>query len=133
MLNVNLKPVSIMINFELAVINSLERVFPDSEIKGCFFHLSQNIYRKIQENGLQQRYQEDSDFALKLRMIPALAFVPIDEVVGAFEELSEILPPESRPVANYFEDLYIGRPKRRGRRQPTYAIEMWMAATNLCH
>ena len=63
-------------------------------------------------------------------MIPALAFVPIDEVVGAFEELSEILPPESRPVADYFEDSYIGRPKRRGPRQPTYAIEMWMTATN---
>ena len=124
-LNVSLKPVSIMIDFELAVINSLERVFLDSEIKGCFFHLSQNIYRKIQENGLQQRYQEDSDFTLKLRMIPALAVVPIDEVVGAFEELSKILPPESRTVADYFEDSYIGRPKRSGRRKPAYAIEMW--------
>jgi len=124
-LNVNLKPTSIMIDFELAVINSLERIFPDCEIKGCFFHLSQNIYRKIQENGLQQRYQEDPDFALNLRMIPALAFVPTDEVVGAFEELSDILPQECRPVADYFEDSYIGRPQRRGRRQPTYAIEMW--------
>jgi len=58
-------------------------------------------------------------------MIPALAFVLTDDVAGAFEELSEILPPESRPVADYFEDTYIGRPQRRGRRQPTYAIGMW--------
>lgn len=124
-LNANLKPTSVMIDFEMAVINSLEIVFPESEVKGCFFHLSQNIYRKIQENGLQQRYQEDSNFALKLRMIPALAFVPTDDVVGAFEQLSEILPPESRAVADYFEDAYIGRPQRRGRRQPIFAIEMW--------
>jgi len=124
-LNANLKPASIMVDFEMAVITTLERVFPDSEIKGCFFHLSQNIYRKIQESGLQQRYQEDSDFALKLRMIPALAFVPTVDVVEAFEELSEILPPECRPITDYFEDSYIGRPQRRGRRQSTYALGMW--------
>ena len=124
-LNVNLKPASIMVDFELAVVNSLERVFPDSEIRGCFFHLSQNIYRKNTEHGLKQRYPEDSHFALTLRMIPALAFVPTNDVTGAFEQLSEILHPEMRPVADYFEDTYVGSPRRRGRRQPTFAIGMW--------
>ena len=124
-LNGNLKPATIMVDFELAVINSLESIFPECEIKGCFFHLSQNIYRKIQENGLLKRYQEDCDFALIVRMIPALAFVPADEVIGAFENLSDIIPQELRSVADYFEDFYIGRPQRRGRRQPTFSVTMW--------
>ncbi|XP_059154938.1 uncharacterized protein LOC131940304 [Physella acuta] len=76
LLNTSLQPISIMIDFEMAVIKSVERVFPKCEVKGCFFHLSQNIYRKIQDSGLQQLYQVDSEFALKLRMLPALAFVP---------------------------------------------------------
>ena len=114
-----------MVDFEMAAINSIQKVFPESEIKGCFFHLSQNIYLKIEEYRLQMRYQEDSEWSLQIRMIPALTFVPADDVPDAFEALSKILPPESRPVADYFEDAYFGRPQRRGRRQPTSAIAMW--------
>ena len=58
-------------------------------------------------------------------MLPALAFVPPEDVVGAFEALAELLPQNVIPIADYFEDFYIGRPKRRGRRQATYNIDMW--------
>ncbi|XP_059169402.1 uncharacterized protein LOC131951125 [Physella acuta] len=124
-LNTNLQPISIMIDFEMAVIKSVERVFPECEVKGCFFHLSQNIYRKIQDSGLQQLYQVDSEFALKLRMLPALAFVPIEHMSYAFEKLLEIFPQEAMPIADYFEDYYIGRPQRRGRRQPMFPLDIW--------
>ena len=114
-----------MVDFELAVIKSIEVNFPDSEINGCFFHLSQSVYRKIQECGFQRRYQEDSDFALKLRMLPALAFVPVEEVVDAFEILMDFLPLEISPVAEYFENTYVGRRQRRGRREPIFNIHIW--------
>ena len=45
--NNNLQPKSIMIDFERAMINSIATVFPNAEINGCFFHLSQNIYKKF--------------------------------------------------------------------------------------
>ena len=124
-INENLQPQSIMVDFEKAAINSLQETFPNTDLSGCFYHLSQNVYRKVQSIGLQQRYQEEEELAVMVRMIPALAFVPADDVVNAFEELSRVLPPEVEPLADYFEDNYIGRPQRRGRREPPYPIALW--------
>lgn len=60
-------------------------------------------------------------------MIPALAFLDQGQVIGAFEELIDHpnFPPEALPIANYFEDTYIGRMQRRGRQQPMFAIDFW--------
>ena len=44
-------PSSIMIDFEMAGIKSVGDNFPDTKIKGCFFHFSQAIYRRILEYG----------------------------------------------------------------------------------
>ena len=44
-----LNPAAIMVDFEKAAINALEEIF----IAVCFFHLSQNIYKKIQSVGLK--------------------------------------------------------------------------------
>lgn len=43
----------------------------------------------MQSNGLQVSYQTDIDFALKMRMLAAVAFVPIDHVISYFEHLCE--------------------------------------------
>ena len=58
-------------------------------------------------------------------MIAALAFIPPESVHEAFEELYDIMPEESIPILDYFEDHYIGRPCRRGRREPTFSIPLW--------
>ena len=110
-INGNLNPVTIMVDFEQAMINSVHQVLPNTQVKGCFYHFSQNVYRKIQEHGLQQRYQEDTDFALKLRMIPALTFVLPQDVIAAFEE--------------YFEDTYAGRSQHQRRRPPIFGNDLW--------
>ena len=123
-INGNLNPVTIMVDFKQAMINSVHQVLPNTQVKGCFYHFSQNIYRKIQEHGLQQRYQEDTDFVLKLRMIPALAFVPPQDVIAAFKELSDELPAESQPVVDYFEDTYVGRLQHQGRRPPIFGNDL---------
>ena len=77
----------------------------------------------MQEHGLQQRYQEDTDFALKLKMIPALA--PLQDVIAAFEELCDELPAKSQPVVDHFEDTYVGRPQHWGRRPPIFGNDLW--------
>ena len=80
-------PSSIMLDFEKAAINAAGRIFTGAEIKCCFFHLSQNIFRQVQENGLQNRYRDDAEFALGVRMVAATAFVPVDQIVDAYEQL----------------------------------------------
>jgi glycine cleavage system regulatory protein len=78
--------------------------------KGCLFHLAQCVYRKVQANGLQQKYTEDEQFNLNIKMIPALAFVPEDAVEEAFESLADNTSADAQPILDYFEDTFIGRP-----------------------
>jgi len=110
----------------LKKLNAVGEVFQAVIIHGCFYHLTQNIYRKIQSAGLQERYQNDDDLSLSLRMLPALAFVPTIKVIHAFETLQDSMSEELAAVTDYFEDNYIGPLRRqRQRASPTFAINFW--------
>ena len=110
-----LSPRRIITDFERAAINTFGAVFPDSDQQGCFFHFSQCLFRSIQSNGLQKLCESDAGFALKMRMIAAIAFVPVADVVTSFEHLIDNtdFPEEAQSVLDYFEDTWIGRPNRR--------------------
>lgn len=73
-----------MMDFERAAINGLKSVFPDVVVNCCFFHLSQNLFRKIAQFQLRAKYVSDVDFAHGMKMIAALAFVPPDKVLYNF-------------------------------------------------
>lgn len=147
-----LRPRLLMSDFELAAMQAFDAEFPGIEKTGCHFHLSQNMWKHVQRQGLQvrtqycvqiivklqyryhaslclqARYQNDHEFAQWIRRIPALAFVPPPDVARAFEELTENpnFPDEILPIANYFEDTYIGRPQRGNRRRvPIFPIPIW--------
>lgn len=85
----NLDPARITIDFEKAAIIAIQKVFPNASIHGCNFHLGQNLWRHVQQVGLQARYSDDPDFAHNLRLVFALAFIPIDDVADAFSDLTE--------------------------------------------
>src|SRR6218665_480377 len=57
--------------FEKAAITAALETIPNVEVHGCFFHLCQNIFRKVQTSGLQERYQKDEAFSLSVRIIGA--------------------------------------------------------------
>lgn len=123
-------PTTVLMDFEKASLNAFEGVHPNTEVVGCFFHLSKNIWRKIQDNGLQQRYQDDEDFSLHARMIMALAFVPPADLDNAFDDLFNELRANFNNdldvIMNYLEDTYIGRVRRNGLRDaPLFPVEMW--------
>ena len=127
-----LNPSTIMVDFEQAALLAFQTIFPDAVQQGCFFHFSQCIWRKLQQTpDLQQRYISDEHFALNIRHLAALAFVPKDDVITVFDELmdSEFYIDNSvdlREFLHYFEDTWIGRPARRGGRSaPLYPIELW--------
>ena len=71
-----LNPSCLMTDFEKGAIRAYQEAFPGVHCTGCFFHLSQSVWRRIQAAGLQHDYQTDSNFASWLRCIPALAFLP---------------------------------------------------------
>ena len=124
-------PTDILFDFEQAAFNAAQGEFPGVDVKGCFFHLCQNVWKKIQQNGLAQLYQDDDDFSILMRSITALAFVPEADVPQSFVSLEmEIRNNYNNNgidvVLDYFEDNYIGRRRGRNRRAiPPFPISIW--------
>jgi hypothetical protein len=94
------QPQTIMTDFEIAMINGILIEFQQTAHRGCFFHLCQSIFRHIQENGLKGEYEPNPEVALTLKLLPALAFVPTQDVVEGFEHLCDqnIFSPELQVI-----------------------------------
>ena len=105
-------PTDTLMNFERAALNSVRQMYPNASLKVCFYHFSSNIWKHIQNLGLQNHYQDDENFALWLRMLSALAFVPPNDVIRYFEllidEIRNNFNDECDDLIDYFEDTYIG-------------------------
>lgn len=130
------KPKHITIDFEQAAIKALNNCFPESSIHGCYFHFSQNLWKHVQQVGLKTKYSEDPDFALNIRLILSLPFIPIEDIEAAFQEIANsdfFMENEAseyndsiQNFLNYVESTYIGRFDRRGIRKPgMFPIELW--------
>ena len=119
-------PEAIYCDFEVANFKSLQEHFPTAEIRGCFFHLTQNLYKRLTSFGLSRQYNNDADF-VKAKMISALAFVPIEYMTEAIENLVGELPDELQVLLDWFENNYVGRRNRRdnGRRAQPYPQVSW--------
>lgn len=102
-------PAHVMSDFEVAIINAVEENFGEDKIKLCFFHLKQNIFRRIQAEGLQEKYNDPENRQLKLASgkLCALSFVPADNVADVFSELYADLPEDFLPVADYFQVIFV--------------------------
>lgn len=78
----------------------------------AIFSLCQSVWRHVQENELAVRYREDSDFALYIKILNALAYVLSESVISAFEQLLETkfyITNETilLPLIEYLEDAWI--------------------------
>ena len=135
MLRPDFNPATINIDFEHAVINAARENFTGAQIWGCFFHFSQAVWRNLQRHGLSEYYTKDPDYALKMRCFPALAFVPLQEVIHYFEKLEQSFTEESeRLFIDYFEETWIGRARIRNMRgRPEFALAMWNVLERLDH
>ncbi|MGH0174059.1 UNVERIFIED_CONTAM: hypothetical protein FKN15_067038 [Acipenser sinensis] len=61
----DLIPQSMMTDFENAALNTFKKLFPTCKSRGFFFHLSQSIWRQIEQYpDVQERYKQDPDFTL---------------------------------------------------------------------
>ena len=72
------QPQSMLLDFEKAAINSFQQVWPHTVVKCCFFHLTQNFWRKVQAVGLQADYSNDEDLAMRIRQYPlSHSYIPL--------------------------------------------------------
>lgn len=131
-----LNPTDISVDFEKAAMNAIKDQFENVEIHGCNFHFGQSVWRHVQAVGLQSVYTTDAEFAQNIKLLTALAYVPIDRVVDAFDELmttdfysEHSTSPHSEAIqqlATYFQNTYVYRVTRSGKHEvPLYPPEIW--------
>ena len=116
-LGFTLDPEIVHMDFERSVINAVAHTFgPHVTTKGCFYHLTQSSWRKVQELGLSSAYKEDPNIKHFCGMIDGLSFLPEDDVHAGMMYLKDHVPTDLEPLLDYFDATYVSgtyRPIRR--------------------
>ncbi|XP_071086464.1 uncharacterized protein [Haliotis cracherodii] len=80
LLNQPFNPETFQVDFEVAAIRALRTEFQGSDIKGCFFHFTQAIWRKTQELGLAVLYRGNPLVEQWIQRAAALPLLPLQQV-----------------------------------------------------
>jgi len=116
-----LLPKLCIVDFEKAVINSLSNVFVGTRVRACWFHFNQNLFRKVQDLGLQKAYYANVKFRNNVKLLVSLAFVPAKDVRTRFIQLLSAFPQDFYLLAKYFYNTYIGDEKHPA----LFQISLW--------
>jgi len=86
-------PTTVIMDFEQAAINAVTNTIgPHVHIQGCFYHLTQSTWRKIQSMWLVTLYSASEDVRHFCGMLDGLAFLPVDCVVNGLQFLKQNIP-----------------------------------------
>ncbi|XP_068204568.1 uncharacterized protein [Palaemon carinicauda] len=126
-LGLDMNPVTTMSDFEKSLLNAIENVLgPHIHTKTCFYHLTQNTWRKVQSLGLSNVYKQDESTRHFCGMIDGLAFLPADKIIDGINFLKLNCPTHLEPLLEYFDSVYVTGTKRRSRQiPPLYSPEKW--------
>jgi hypothetical protein len=124
-------PAHILLDFETAAMSAFRQHYPEATVRGCYYHLTQSVLRKVQEVGLKIQYEQDDEIRCYLRCLSAISHVPISDVIETFEILVDVMPQNEYvdEVVTYFEHTYIRGRRLRGRGDnyavPIFGHDIW--------
>lgn len=87
----NYTPDNITIDFEMAAFLAIKEIYPQTQIMGCFFHFTQILYRKIQNNGQMNEYKRNPFFREAFKMVIALSTVPLSALEEESKKLESLI------------------------------------------
>ena len=103
-----LQPQTVCIDFEKAMIECVNQLFPSSRIRGCLFHFTQAIWRKVQALGLTNKYTENQSFNRLVRRSSALPLIPLESVDEVWmEALNELTDEDVIPFMDYVTTTWV--------------------------
>ena len=135
-LGFNVNPENIVCDFEKSVINAAKLVLGQHiNIHGCFYHLTQASWRKIQSLGLADLYKTNNDIKQFCGKIDGLAFLPVEQVPEGMQHLQQQCPPELKDFLEYFNQTYMSGTYRRIQRPalPGNNICLLLLSATLLH
>ena len=97
------------LDFEPACMKAFKKIFPNSTVRGCRFHIAQAWQRKFREMGFQKIYNSGKGPIAKfLKSLFGIPCLPPDEVTEFFkEEFSKNAPPELSKFMQYLKTWYM--------------------------
>ena len=106
--NITLDPVRIVADYEIGLHNAVTAVFEsEASISGCFYHLTQSTWRRVQSEGLQKLYNENTSVREFCGKIDGLAFLPVEDVKDGMKLLYDEAPDHLRCLVEYFDANYV--------------------------
>ena len=106
--NIILDPVQVVADYEIGIHNAVLDVFEnEASISGCFYHLTQSTWRRVQNEGLQSLYNADQEVREFCGKIDGLAFLPVNDVKEGIKVLYDEAPEHLRCLVEYFDTNYV--------------------------
>ena len=97
-----------VLDFELSLWKSIKICFPDVTVKGCAFHWSQSVWRRIQQVGLQSSYMQVAGVYQLCKQLLGLPFIPAQHIRPVFEKLQErATTPKLQELMDYVQMTWI--------------------------
>ncbi|XP_067649026.1 uncharacterized protein [Haliotis asinina] len=75
-----LSPDVIQVDFEYPAHQAIHAEFPTTAVRGCYFHYSQCVWRKVQDLELVRAYKDNPEVGRLVRRAAALALLPAGNV-----------------------------------------------------
>jgi hypothetical protein len=104
---------TVMLDFEAALWAALHVVMPNVQIRGCSFHWSQAVWRKVQELGLAAAYLQNNKTHKFIRRILCLPFLPAEHIEPVFRGILALdttatpMAESLRMLLNYMRTTWI--------------------------
>lgn len=97
----------VTVDFEKWLWSALRTILLDVQIRGCLFHWTQALWRKVQELGLQVAYTEDQGTYGWVGKLLALTFLPYTKIITQFERLRLGAEGPRKELAEYIASQWI--------------------------
>ena len=107
-LGFNADPTTVVTDFEMAAMQAVTAVFGQQvHVQGCFFHLCQNTWRRVQDLGLTALYNADDVAKHFVGMLDGLALLPLADVPAGMTHLRANTSSLLDDVIDYFDATYV--------------------------
>lgn len=107
----HLDPIEIITDFETGLRNALNAVYPNTVLRGCWFHYCKAIRQKNNELGLRTLIRNNPNARFVEKSIMSLPLLPSKDILIGFEYIKNSVHGELskhlEPFLSYFKNYWL--------------------------